>query len=472
MRLIIPGLVAACLACGVAFAADDGASATDFGTGGWVILSSDDADASRRVAAGATDLVVDGSGRILLLGWASSGDGREVPAAVRLRTNGSIDADWGNQGLARSDSATLRRPIGFPPVVGALLPDGRLVVAADMQRAGLGQDLCTFIQVYTTTGAIDSGFDTGLADDCTSFGQPPATVPTNGYFGGPSVAVGATSITVRGVAGPGAAGTGPNVLARMGFDGSPIAGFGNGGNAVVGLFTLTDAAAGTVGLCASGGGVGVGRLTDAGSLDPTFGAGGCNPLAFGATPMQLASIAIDQAGRIAVAATPRLQPFNPTPMDCIYCVARHTATGLPDASFNASGSAPGGPGYLPLYPGIVQDYLTSARDLVGRGRGGLAVGGTVRLPSAPSTTSAMVVALRADGILDTRFGNGGFGPGTRVLDHPAFAARQNYLVHLARAPGGDLVVAAIGVGGSPLFIGGITRLVDDAIFVDDMEPAL
>jgi hypothetical protein len=456
--------------CGVpcsVTAAQDGLPAPDFGNAGWVITTSDDTDPARRAAASTTDLLVDAAGRILLVGWASTGDARTVPAVVRLRADGGVDTGWGVAGLARSDTA-LARPIGFSLAAGALLADGRVLVAADMQRSGPVPELCTLIQVYTATGAVDASFDPGMPDDCTSFGQPAATPPMSGYFDGPSVAVDAAGITVRGVAGPGTAGSGPLAATRVDFNGAAVPGFGSGGNALIALRTLAGSPAGVVGLCAIGTSVGIGRLTATGALDPTFGTGGCSPIAFGATPMQLVSLAVDRLDRIVVAATPRVQPVTPAPVDCFYCIARHTAGGLADAQFNAAGTAPGGPGFLPLYPGIVQDYATSARDVAGRAHNGVVVAGTVRI-AASAVMRPMVLGLGAAGLPDARFGDGSFGTGSAVFDLPAFAGRQNFLVHIARAPSGDLVVAAVGVGTAPLFVAGVTRLVDDGVFGDGME---
>ncbi len=92
-------------------------------------------------------------GKIIVVGWAY-GD-RTTPrrlALVRYLANGSPDASFGNAGLVLSD-------VRFAGLMlsATLLPDGRLVVAGQLQRAGAIHDSVALARFHTD-GSPDQSF--------------------------------------------------------------------------------------------------------------------------------------------------------------------------------------------------------------------------------------------------------------------------------------------------------------------------
>lgn len=125
----------------------------------------------------------------------------------------------------------------------------------------------------------------------------------------------------------------------------------------------------------------------AASLDPTFGTGGITSTAFG-NYGAAARVAIQPDGRIVVAGQTALGEF---------ALARYTANGVLDTSFNGTGkvaTAPSG------------SCSGQARALALQADGKIVVAGT-SCPNFTSTRNFTVYRYNADGSLDASFGSSG-----------------------------------------------------------------
>jgi hypothetical protein len=144
---------------------------------------------------------------------------------------------------------------------------------------------------------------------------------------------------------------------------------------------------------------------------------------------------------------------------CNFCISRMTAAGIPDPGFNPSGAQPGS--LLLLEPGS----QTLVARIVGRGsKGAVMVGWRGGQPL--SDQSALVVSVRPDGSLDSRFG-GEATPGRVIVDAvPAGDVRG--AADAALDSRGRILVAIDGpvTGGTAW---GAIRLIDQRVFGDGFD---
>lgn len=123
----------------------DGSLDTSFGTSGWAVIDLDgDVDRAR-------DLIVQPDGKILVAGEAkfpSHGYTNDV-VVVRFDADGSLDAGFGSNGVARHSINTYDWPSSV-----ALLAGGRIIVGGHSDKK--------FTLVgFTSNGSLDAGFGTG-----------------------------------------------------------------------------------------------------------------------------------------------------------------------------------------------------------------------------------------------------------------------------------------------------------------------
>jgi uncharacterized delta-60 repeat protein len=106
---------------------------------------------------GADDAVVDGDGRITVVGYASDGTSSRV-AVARYRPGGGLDRSFSDDGWVTATS-----PDGVGYVYGyaaALQPDGKLVVAAESYDGSVDPIKANMVVYrFTTGGRLDRTFD-------------------------------------------------------------------------------------------------------------------------------------------------------------------------------------------------------------------------------------------------------------------------------------------------------------------------
>jgi uncharacterized delta-60 repeat protein len=262
----------------------NGALDTTFGSGGQVQFSP-------APGFGASDVVLQADGKILLSGVVSGGAGRGLDAVVtRLNADGSIDGSFGDGGAKLIDFAGGRN---FAEAL-ALQADGKIVVAGDAADA-TRQDEDFALARLTSDGQLDPSFG---AD---------GHVRTD--FPGGSAGASAVVVQPDGkIVAVGRAGTGFNrlcspscsyALARYNPDGSLDPSFGGGGLVTQGFATPSYAQAVVVqpdGKIVAVGSARVVRFTRQGALDSAFGSGG----SIDTTPFYAAAAAVDDKGRIVL----------------------------------------------------------------------------------------------------------------------------------------------------------------------------
>ena len=337
-----------------------GAAVTDFGGGDEV-----------------TDLLLQPDGRILAVG---SGDG--FVNLVRYLPDGSPDDTFGTWGRVSSDIA----PDSFWdwPVAAALRPDGRIVVAASVSRAGRYQPA---VATFAADGTLES---TALPDlDAES-----NTRVADAVF----LPDGSTVLAIESSAPDGSA---PLVLAKLRADHTFDPAFGDAGLVHVdigpdafdfvtalaaapdGDLVLAGATGGYYGLPEPSTDVLLVRFTAAGALDRSFGTGG--RVVRDLTGRQgidgTAGLTIAPNGRIV------LTTWSQVGEERRNGLLRYLPNGRPDRSFGRAGAAAGPTGISLNAPTLVRNgrILTTGSD-----------GGDVVLSR-----------FRADGSLDRRFGTGG-----------------------------------------------------------------
>jgi uncharacterized delta-60 repeat protein len=229
------------------------------------------------------------------------------------------------------------------------------------------------------------------------------------------------------------------MLARLGADGQPAAGFGN--TPEPGVIELPDLVPGTriqdiEGLARTTDGafiaVGTGldgaptqayviRLTAAGALDPTFGNQGVVLL----PDVSLHAVALDSRGRIVACGEKMID----APFSMQSTVVRLSADGALDATFGNAGVVPiawsqvGADGYL-------EDVAITADD-------GIVVGGQFAAYGPGVNKDFAIARLDANGAFDTRFA----GQGWRVFHDANDASQRNGIDRIALLPDGRIAFA-------------------------------
>lgn len=251
----------------------DGSLDTSFGTGGKVTT---DITANNDQIMG---VAVQPDGRIVVGGFVNAGAGATDFAAARYNANGTLDANFGAGGIARTDFAgTLDGGSNL-----ALQPDGKIIVVGTVFNSSVVGDFA--LVRYNTDGSLDAGFGTG-GKVRTDFGAGETAEDLAIQTDGKIVAVGST----------GQPGSFDFAAARYNANGTLDTSFDGDGKAVInfggGTTSIDNASAvaiqqnGKIVIGGTAPGPGgfdfaVTQLNANGSLDSGFGSGGKTQTDFG-----------------------------------------------------------------------------------------------------------------------------------------------------------------------------------------------
>jgi len=230
-------------------------------------------------------------------------------------------------------------------------------------------------------------------------------------------------------------------LARFNSDGTLDSGFGTGGK-VTTDFGATSDYPGGIALQVDGKIVVAGEHNDPGggfdyalarynsdgSLDTTFGSNGRVTTALGATNDSPVTLTVQPDGRIVIASG-----YDATATNSDFLVARYTATGALDTTFNPGGSLGGG-----VVTTDLGASFESARAVAVQPDGKIVAAGVSGSPAAMA-----LVRYNADGSPDTTFGASGDGTLIYPLGSSSAAAYG-----VALQPNGKIVVAGASSNGA------------------------
>jgi uncharacterized delta-60 repeat protein len=267
----------------------DGSLDRSFGTGGRIVTPVGPVG-----DAGASAVVFQPDGRIVVVGGANDAQGNADFAAVRYLPGGQLDPTFGTGGIA-----LVVIPGGDAAASSvALQPDGKIVIAGTAVTNG-GQNFCA---VRLTEGGVpDPGFGTGgivLAQN----------IPGQDKGGAMSVAIGPGGKVLLAGLGETAAGRTAFGLMRFTGDGAPDPTFGGGTGQVLTEFADQSAAERVLvrpdGSIVAVGVVGSATSTFAlagyrsnGDLDPAFGDQGRTTTAFGTNSAAFGAV-LQRTGKI------------------------------------------------------------------------------------------------------------------------------------------------------------------------------
>jgi uncharacterized delta-60 repeat protein len=166
--------------------------------------------------------------------------------------------------------------------------------------------------------------------------------------------------------------------------------------------------------------LGLARLTSAGAPDPSFDGDGYSIFSFFADQSSPYAIALQPDGKILVAVTHAYSSTPPgrlSPRSAFYItIIRLLADGTPDVSFDGDGFASVSPPPGGVFDPAPDPVGAAVNAMVLRPDGHILIAGGHWNAGRPNPT-AMVVALNADGTLDTTFGNGGYVESARPESH-------------------------------------------------------
>jgi uncharacterized delta-60 repeat protein len=394
-----------------------------FGTGGTALTTVG--------AAGedySTAVALDGSGRIVVAGYAitSAAPRHCAFAVVRYLSNGILDATFGSGGKVVTPLDGLCDAASGLAIDGS----GRIVVVgtvAASSKMNLG------MVRYLTSGVLDPTFGVAgkVSGAITAWNDVPHGVAIDGS--GRIVVVG----TAENPDNPGAHDV---EVARFTASGAFDSSFGSAGRVVTSVGDLDEGRA--VAIDPNGRIVVAGRTlawspwaqdglivayTASGSLDATFGSGGIVTVSGSETAAR--ALAIDGNGRIVIVGYRAVGPGSD------FAVARYTTTGTPDATFGGGG----------LVTTPVSNESDAAEAVALDGSGRIVVAGVAGGEHAGSLALARYTTT---GALDTTFGRSGWTStavnealgGTGALDDQANA--------VAIDAEGRLVVAGSAYDGS------------------------
>ena len=322
---------------------DDGSADASFGSAGVVSLfGASNADE-------ANQLVLDGAGRILVVGTSVHLSHMDV-TVVRLNPDGTLDGTFGAGGVTRVHGGFKNTGSSWGRAL-ALDGSGRIVVAGLTSGK---RDLDMVLARLTANGALETSFGGGagkLIDDLgTSYDAP--------WYG--SLAVQPDGrIFVGGFAGSGSSATGGWYVMRYLSSGALDPSWGSGGRVnqafpgmsyprLMGLQLLADGSVLTSGRIRNDVGGSyfdclVARYTAAGTLDPTFHG----------TGYATSGVAGDDQGYTNLVVQPDGKPVVGTGKDGVITCVRMQADGSLDAGFGTGGLATGAGGGFPW--GVCRD---------------------------------------------------------------------------------------------------------------------
>jgi uncharacterized delta-60 repeat protein len=308
----------------------DGTLDPGFGAGGTVITALPGGNEAEAVA-------LQEDGKILAAGTA----GNDF-ALTRYLPDGTPDPGFGVGGTVTTQFLGAGASVVGRAV--AIQPDGRIVVAGGFDSGGTNPSLIFALARYEPDGDLDTTFD-GDGTLTTPFGVPPADISmANG------LAIGDGTILAAGGVNNPFGGGGAFAFARYSMtDGSLDPSFNGGGRAV----SLgppggewNEATASAVVVLASGGIVAAGSgvstpgesdaalvaLTEAGTPDASFGAGGITTTNLPGGVAQINALARQPDGKLVIAGNVLTSPTTTQ-----FVLARYGATGTLDPGYGAGG---------------------------------------------------------------------------------------------------------------------------------------
>jgi uncharacterized delta-60 repeat protein len=275
---------------------------------------------------GATSIIVQGDGKILLAGYTGS-----AFALVRYNENGTRDASFGIGGKVTTAFGATARANAV-----RIQNDGRIVLAGFSSVTTSPFSPTFALARYTSTGMLDNTFDTD-GRVTTNFS------PTNNDQAYAIVVQADGKIVAAGISFT-ASGSG-FALARYNVNGSLDTGFDGDGKVTTafgtdaGAFAVTLQADNKIIAAGYGGSAtnsdfAVARYNANGGLDNTFDADGLVLTPVGSLGDIGFSVAVQNDGRILVAGSSVL---TDDPLDNAFSIVRYTAAGIPDATFDTDG---------------------------------------------------------------------------------------------------------------------------------------
>jgi len=357
-------------------------------------------------ADGATGMVIQPDGKILLAGQSSSPATATDFSLARYNADGTFDTAFGNGGIVITPVAI--GTIGDAGTSVALQADGKILVGGFTAANG---NLDFAVVRYNANGTIDTTFGGGDGIAITAVGPGAAAdqalhlaVQSDGKI----VLVGLTQPT----SGPL---TGDVAIVRYNSNGSLDATFGSAGVVITPVSPGTGADAARAVLSLSDGGILIAgsaffaatgddftllRYTATGALDTSFGGGdGIVTTSIGPFLDQARSILQQPDGRVVIAGVGTVFPNSN------FALARYNADGSPDTTFGTNGVVTTAVGTGP----------SSGTSVALQADGKLLVAGSTTTTNVANNDFA-IVRYNQNGSVDTTFGTNGIvvtsiGPG-------------------------------------------------------------
>lgn len=325
----------------------------------------------------------------ILVALATAGTNFDV-RVLRLNPDGSLDTGFGDDGSVVVSIG----PNSDLPTDILLMPDGRIVVAAiDMINSGMGFGAVRLLP----DGSLDPSFnDGGTLQFSPRPGQAASVSHATLQDDGKLLMVGLAQ----------GSGTGLDfAIARVGVDGRPDAGFGNGGTVVLPVGPGTDNAravvaledgkilvAGTTRSSNNDVDSALVRLNADGSLDARFGSGGIAIARLTAGHDLFSQMAVQEDGKIVVFGS--MNGGLTTSTGAELMVARYHADGRLDTGFGNDGIV-----HIPTH-GIGTGVDPGAMEIVD---GQIVVFGNTLDDPIAGNVSTVLARIDADGRLDASF---------------------------------------------------------------------
>lgn len=394
----------------------DGSLDTSFGTDGIVITNFPGGRPEDFTGDGIQDLVLQPDGKILAVGFTVISDNLPISqdppsgdinfALARYHPDGSLDSSFGNQGLVTLDFSSRNVEDSIHGV--ALLPDGRILVAGNVDRSATNEEDFALAR-FLPNGALDPSFGNagrvqtdlrgGSHDQAQEIAlQPDGRILVGGRSGVPAMLASEDFVVLR-----------------YNADGTPDNNFGNGGMALANFFPAP----------ATGG-------------DPSEDA------AF--------DLALQPDGKIVLAGTAAIISLPASQI----AVARFQADGTPDSSFGTDGLVTSG------FEDILSGSLASGSSLLLMASGDLIVGGGAGRIQPTLDVDFALARYSADGSLNGNFGRGG----KVVSSFPEIGNGIDSINDLALQADGKIValgLTPIAVDGNRTLFGfGLTRYLGDS----------
>lgn len=293
----------------------DGRLDTSFGTGGWTTI-----DFGGNISSLAHDVGIQPNGRIVVAGLTLDTRTSYDFAIARLRKDGSLDPSFGSGGTVNVDFAG---GADFGLAL-SILPGCRIVVAGSASMPGSGDDYAAIR--LRSDGTLDPSFGTsgrttvdfvGVSDEAWGVAiQPGGKLVLAGRISRPGeihFAFGLTRLDSEG-----------RLDTRFGEGGRTVTDFSRSSDSATDVAVQEDGRIVAVGIVGDDvrGGVhfGLARYDKHGRLDPSFGTGGLVTSDFGLSPgstAQAFSVALDKDDRILVGGTSVVGLPEPRDIDAL-----------------------------------------------------------------------------------------------------------------------------------------------------------